>query len=112
MAQALCKDDDDFTKDLFMLNAKMLITTWGGQYQSDVGQLHDYSNRQWSGLAEDLYLKRWERWIEAKIKEIETGEKTEIDWFQQEWQWVCSRKEYTVTPSSKSLKEVGEEIFA
>ena len=112
MAQDLCKDDDDFTKDLFMLNAKMLITTWGGQYQSDVGMLHDYSNRQWSGLAEDLYLKRWERWIEAKAKEIETGEKAHIDWFQQEWQWVCSRKEYPCVPSSKSLKEVGEKIFS
>lgn len=112
MAMNLCRDDDEFTKDLFMLNAKMLITTWGGQYQSDVGMLHDYSNRQWSGLAEDLYVKRWERWIEAKKKELATGKKEDIDWFSQEWQWVCSRKAYPTEPSGKSLKEVGEEIFS
>lgn len=50
----------------------------------------DTINRQWSGLIRNFYKPRWERWIEARKKELK-GEKFEqnTDWFEWEWKWNC-----------------------
>ncbi len=40
-------------KDYYEMNARRLITTWGGS-------LNDYACRNWSGLMWDYYAKRWE----------------------------------------------------
>lgn len=55
---------------LYELNAKSLITTWGSYNQSETGGLHDYSNRQWSGLIGDFYKPRWELWVDERKKEL------------------------------------------
>ena len=70
------------------MNAKMLVTTWGSYKQSEVGGLHDYSNRQWSGLIGDFYKKRWELWINERKKELCGNPCDKIDWFYFEWSWV------------------------
>ena len=69
-AKDLAGNTDDFTKMLYELNAKVQITTWGSYMQSETGKLHDYSNRQWSGLIRDFYIPRWERWITARRNEL------------------------------------------
>ena len=66
-ANQLAEGTDDFTKKIYQFNAKALVTTWGAYNQSETGELHDYSNRQWSGLIGDFYKKRWERWINDRI---------------------------------------------
>ena len=40
-------------KNYYEMNARSLITTWGGS-------LNDYACRNWSGLMWDYYAKRWE----------------------------------------------------
>ena len=45
-AKKLAEGDDDFTKDIYELNAKSLVTTWASYPQSESGGLKDYSNRQ------------------------------------------------------------------
>lgn len=88
-AETLAKNSDDFSRKLYVWNAKILITTWGSYEQSEKGRLHDYSNRQWSGLIKSFYKPRWERWIEERKRELE-GEDFEesINWFEWEWNWV------------------------
>lgn len=88
-AEELGKHTDDFSKRLYLWNARMLITTWGAYEQSEKGRLHDYSNRQWSGLIQDFYKPRWELWLDECRKEL-TGEPVEeaIDWFAWEWNWI------------------------
>ncbi len=44
------------TKDYYEMNARRLITTWGGS-------LNDYACRNWNGLMWDYYAKRWEIYI-------------------------------------------------
>ena len=39
-------------KDYYEMNARRLVTTWGGD-------LNDYSCRNWSGLMANYYLQRW-----------------------------------------------------
>jgi len=43
-------------KDYYEMNARRLITTWGGS-------LNDYACRNWSGLMWDYYAKRWSIYI-------------------------------------------------
>jgi hypothetical protein len=93
-ARALAENADEFTRMLYEMNAKMLVSTWGSYKQSEVGGLHDYSNRQWSGLISGFYKKRWELWINERTKELEGKPYTEkIDWFYYEWNWV--REKFT-----------------
>ncbi len=103
-AKDLARNADDFTKMLYELNAKAQITTWGSYMQSEAGRLHDYSNRQWSGLIRDFYIPRWQRWIIARRNELNGKEFEEkIDWFEWEWKWVRSNTEYQTIPSEKNL---------
>ena len=90
-AQALAVHTDDFTKRLYEWNARALVTTWGSYQQSETGRLHDYSNRQWSGLIGSFYKPRWEMWISDKIMELQGKTcKENRDWFAWEWNWVRS----------------------
>ena len=69
-AKKLAENFDDFTKELYELNARSLITTWGSYDQAISGGLIDYSNRQWAGLTNDYYKMRWEKWITERKKNL------------------------------------------
>ena len=111
-AKALANSADDFTKMLFELNAKSLITTWGSYNQCEKGGLRDYSNRQWSGLVGDFYKPRWERWIKERINELEGKPYAEkINWFISDWQWARGNKSYETKPQDLDLKALAKEIL-
>lgn len=98
-AKRLAEHTDDFSKHLYEMNAKALITTWGAYNQSEKGGLHDYSNRQWSGLIKDFYKSRWQRWLDNRIKELKNEPfEDDINWFEWEWNWVRSDKAYPAAP--------------
>lgn len=111
-AKKLAENADDFSKHLYEMNAKSLITTWGSYNQSETGGLHDYSNRQWSGLINDFYKPRWKRWLDNRINELknEPFEK-EINWFEFEWDWVRSDKSYSAVPQKTDICEIAYEIL-
>lgn len=109
-AKALADNHDDFSKKLYEFNAKALITTWGAYNQAR--SLHDYSNRQWSGLIGDFYKPRWERWIENRINELEGKPfETNIDWFAWEWDWIWQDTVYPTEPNGMDLSILGKEIL-
>ena len=111
-AKALAKNADDFTKMLYELNAKSLITTWGSYKQCETGGLRDYSNRQWSGLIGDFYKMRWEMWFKERIFELKGVEtKPEIEWFPIEWRWARENTLYPNKPSGSDLKALGKKIL-
>ncbi len=109
-AKALAKNADDCSKRLYEWNAKMLITTWGAYAQSETGKLHDYSNRQWSGLIGDFYKKRWMNWIQDRVKELK-GETDNVhrNWFEWEWDWVRQNTDYPIEPKKTDLKMLWKE---
>ncbi|MGL5379692.1 alpha-N-acetylglucosaminidase TIM-barrel domain-containing protein [Clostridium sp.] len=103
---------DDFSRDMFEINARALITTWGAVKQAEDGALRDYSNRQWAGLTQDFYYNRWEMWIDSLKEAIETGSQPKnINWFENDWKWVLDNKEYTTEASNLDVKELGERVF-
>ena len=92
-------------KALYEQNARDLITLWG---DAD-SPLHEYANRQWSGLLNDFYKVRWERFFGMLGNSLKSG--TTPDWQafeksirQWEWQWVNTRKDYAVEPKGSSAE--------
>jgi hypothetical protein len=102
---------DDFTKELYMINAKALITTWYCRLLADKGNLHDYAHRQMGDLVNSFYKMRWEKLIEQAKIEMDAGKPQEIDWFKVEWDWVLSDTHYTKKVREDSLKALGKQIL-
>jgi alpha-N-acetylglucosaminidase len=81
----------DNEKNLYEFNARDLVTLWGNKDS----ELHEYSNRQWSGLLNGFYKPRWEKFFQYASECME--KKRRIDWvlFEEqikdwEWKWVNS----------------------
>lgn len=110
-ARTMIEDADDWTKDLFEFNARSLITTWGGKRTADYGGLRDYSYRQWAGLTEDFYLKRWEIWVDNYHNALVNGTSPKsINWFNFEWEWANRKSDegYSYPEKSESSFDLGE----
>lgn len=96
MARALGTNDRE--KDLYEKNARMLLTTWGGEQQCNGGGLHDYANREWSGLLSSYYYPRWVAYFS----------KGSQNWFREyEWPFVEGK---TALYGSFSSIPSGDEI--
>lgn len=111
-AKRLAANADDFAKDIYELNAKALVTTWGSINQANGGGLSDYSNRQWSGLLNDFYKGRWQIFIDNRIKELKGQSAQDPNWFVWEWTWARGKDEYSDTPVNRDLKAIGNDILA
>ncbi|WP_432329583.1 alpha-N-acetylglucosaminidase [Mucilaginibacter sp. P25] len=90
-------------KALYEKNARNLITLWG---DAD-SPLHEYSCRQWSGLLNDFYKMRWQKFFDLLKGSIKTGKEPDFKLFNKsisnwEWQWVNSSKTYPVVPAGSS----------
>ncbi len=80
-------------KDYYEMNARRLVTTWGGH-------LNDYACRNWSGLIGAYYHHRWMFYIQEMYGALywqrpfnEKDVQEQIDTFQQEW--VDIMRDYT-----------------
>ncbi len=98
-------------KALYEKNARNLITLWG---DAD-SPLHEYSCRQWSGLLNDFYKTRWQKFFTLLKGSIETGKQPDFKLFDKsisgwEWQWVNSSKAYPVIPVGSSTA-VAQQLY-
>jgi len=93
-------------QDLYEQNARDLITLWGDANSP----LHEYSCRQWSGLLNDFYKMRWEKFFAELDSALKEGKEADLKAFgdsikQWEWQWVNSHKAYPLNPIGSSVTE-------
>jgi alpha-N-acetylglucosaminidase len=93
-------------KALYERNARDLITLWG---DAD-SPLHEYSCRQWSGLLNDFYKVRWQKFFTETGKAMASGKEMDVAAFDKEiawweWQWVNEQKDFAVQPSGNSVQE-------
>ena len=107
-ARALGKSPE--VKDYYEMNARRLITTWGGH-------LNDYACRNWNGLMWDYYGKRWENYIRNVTVAVFSGKdfdeeafRTATDQFQEKWvtsheEIICGTAEEDVLSHCRSLRE-------
>ena len=97
-------------KDYYEMNARRLITTWGGS-------LNDYACRNWNGLMWDYYAKRWENYLrELSVavfsgKDFDEGHFRAItDKFQEKWvtsteEVICGTSGDDILTFSRHLRE-------
>lgn len=91
-------------RDMMEQNARLLITTWGPRQASEAGKLRDYAHREWAGVLNDLYLKRWTRWIDMQRKCLDGSEPEDIDFYAIDEQWVNSRTPYSFKSEGDAVK--------
>jgi len=95
-------------KALYEQNARDLITLWGGADN----RLHEYSNRQWSGLLSDFYKPRWEQFFTEVSSSWGNFDQDAFDerMKQWEWKWVTSQKAFPTEATGNST-EVADELY-
>ncbi|WP_078095588.1 alpha-N-acetylglucosaminidase [Streptomyces sp. fd1-xmd] len=85
---------DRAEQDRYEYDARTLLSVWGRRSTSEGGFLHDYANREWSGLISELYAPRWAAHFAALDEALVTGAAPrEIDWhaFEEEWAGKTTR---------------------
>ncbi|MCF0054868.1 alpha-N-acetylglucosaminidase [Dyadobacter sp. CY356] len=92
-------------KALYEKNARDLITLWGDAESP----LHEYSNRQWSGLLNDFYKVRWQKFFVLLNASLTNGSVPDFKLFEKniskwEWSWVNERKDFPVVENGNSIK--------
>ena len=102
---------DDFTRELYMINARALITTWYCRLLCDDGNLHDYAHRQLGDHINSFHKMRWKKFLEQVKIEMDGGKPQEIDWFKVEWDWVLSETKFTKKVREDSLKALGKQLL-
>lgn len=82
-------------------NARLLITIWG-PYDPKT-KVHDYANKEWSGLLNDFYLPRWQRFYQDLSQQMEGKAPEDIDYFAMERAWTEQTKAYSTRPTGGYL---------
>lgn len=87
---------DDFARDMFPVNAKTLITTWGSRGS---GSLKDYGWRNYEGIFLDVYKAVWGEYLDKVEKNLTDGMPVETipasGYFDFYWNWIMGSKDYT-----------------
>jgi len=92
-------------KAIYERNARDLITLWGDANSP----LHEYSNRQWSGLLNDFYKARWQQFFDLLHHSLRAGTEPDLKQFEQnirswEWKWVNEQKAFPVQARGNSIQ--------
>lgn len=98
-------------KALYEKNARNLITLWGDA----ASPLHEYSNRQWSGLLNDFYSQRWLQFFKMLQLSLRSGTPADFSGFDKkisgwEWQWVNKQNTFTHIPVGNSIT-ISQELY-
>jgi len=96
-------------KALYERNARDLITLWGDANSP----LHEYANRQWSGLLNDFYKSRWQQFFDMLQLSLQTNTSPDLKTFEQnirawEWRWVNEPKTSPIHPVRNSIRKPEE----
>jgi alpha-N-acetylglucosaminidase len=84
-------------------NARTLVTCWGPQAPAET--LHDYANREWSGLLTSFYHGRWQLWVDQQRKILRGEAVPPIDWYAWEAAWTEQRNSFPSAPVGDPVNE-------
>lgn len=91
-------------------DARSLLTTWGDRHASEEASLHDYGNKDWSGLTGDYYKARWQAYFKSLQEQLRTGNPAvPIDWFAVGEKWNHAANTYPTTPAGDP-RQIATEI--
>jgi len=112
LAEARRWATNDEERRLYEWNARNLITLWGPRDSI----LHEYAQRQWSGLVGGFYLPRWERFVERLDESLAAERPFDAEAFEQEirdWEveWTHGTEPYAAEPRGDPVA-VARELMA
>ncbi len=91
-------------------NAKTQITYWGPD--NPTTDLHDYANKEWSGLMKYFYLPRWEMFVKDCKAILQGKPGAEPDYFSFEENWAGKQDLYPpVKISSATLDSIVKRVL-
>ena len=104
----------DSEKDYYEKNARVLITTWGGEGNG----ITDYAAKDWGGLISTYYKQRWELFFAALKKTIKSGTEPDMKAFDNEraafdWQWTdkkMSEEKFSANAKGNTF-EICEDLY-
>lgn len=109
LAPARAAAGNDAEAAQFEYDQRTLITIWGDRGGADRGGLHDYANRELSGLVSGLYEPRWRRFFASLEQSLATGKPpAAIDWYAMEHAWAMSRATEPTTPQGDPWRLASE----
>jgi len=95
-------------------DARSLLTTWGDRKAGEGASLHDYGNKDWSGLTGDYYKARWQAYFNALQQQLRAGiPAAPIDWFAFGERWSRNSGAYTTVPTGDSRQialQIAQEV--
>ncbi|MFD8980919.1 alpha-N-acetylglucosaminidase [Streptomyces sp. NPDC059564] len=96
-------------KDRYEYDARSILSVWGRRGTSEGGFLHDYANREWSGLVSEFYAERWRVYF-ATLEEalVRRAAPREIDWHAYEEEWARRTTRPSATPSGDPYARAAE----
>lgn len=80
-----------YEKQISLKNAKEQITIWGPDTNSET-DLHDYANREWSGLIRTFYLPRWKMFFQEQLSRLRGTPAQPVDYFSFEKDWALKMR--------------------
>ena len=102
LAAAKAMGHTEEEKNLCEKNARTQITYWGPD--DPATDVHDYAYKEWSGLLDDYYLRRWEMFVEDLGARLRGRPGREINYFEFEHRWTEERKDYPVDPRGDPVR--------
>ncbi|MFH8985068.1 alpha-N-acetylglucosaminidase [Streptomyces varsoviensis] len=95
-------------RDRLEFDAVSLLTVWGDRAGANEGKLHDYANREWSGLVGGLYTLRWKTYFKELEAAMEGRRAPKpIDWFALEDRWTRHHPPYPARPKGDIVRVAG-----
>jgi hypothetical protein len=105
IADAVRWAQDDDQRRLYEWNARNMITLWGPRDSI----LHEYAQKQWSGMLGDFYLPRWELFFKRLDESLAAGEPFDAEAFENEirdWEvaWTHRGDPFPTEPWGESVE--------
>ena len=112
LEDAKAMGDTEEEKQLYERSARDLITLWADRDNS----LAEYACKQWSGLLNGFYYKRWEMFFNDVIESMACNRSFNQDQFNEkskdfEWKWVNSSESYPVETAGDEIL-VAERMYS
>lgn len=105
LAHARTDASDDAEAAQQEYDQRSIITHWGDRSGANRGGLHDYANRELSGLMSGLYAPRWQHYFASLEQALTTNTTPQpIDWFAMEQAWSHTREAMPTTTQGDAWK--------
>lgn len=109
--QAVRYGDTPAEKQDSLRNALTLVTYWGGNDRTSE-DTHDYAFKEWSGMMNSYYLKRWEMYFDYCRNKWDGADSSAPDFFAWERQWVdenVAARMHSLSEASQAAPEAPRE---